>query len=406
MLQREAGSFAALSILNFRILFVGALASFTAFFTATVIQGVVAFELTGTNTAVGGVVFGQGLGMLLCGPLGGAYADRLPKRRVVVIGQVVSATCYGTIGYLYATRQLEVFHLVANAFVVGCVFGFIGPARQALAADLVPVNMVGNAMALNVVSNTMSRVAGPFVAAVLLAYERAGPAAAYATTSLLYFTSAVLLFFLPSSIVREDVRETHVVADLVQGLRYAWHHPRLRNLLIFFVGVMLIGFPQVTLLPGLLENELGHPAEDFTRFALCSAVGALAASLTVARYADSPRATKIYGWLAMSFGVGLVMLSLMPSYPLALATMLVIGASSGGFQALNGAVIARETEPVFLGRMMSLTLLAFAGFSVTALPLGFLADHFGERPVLAGMGLGVVVLAFWMAAAVLRDEAR
>jgi MFS family permease len=406
MLQRAEGSFAALSILNFRILFIGALASFTAFFTATVIQGVVAFELTGTNTAVGGVVFGQGLGMFLCGPLGGAYADRLPKRRVVAIGQVVSATCYGTVGYLYATGQLHVIHLVANAFVVGCVFGFIGPARQALTADLVPPAMIGNAMALSVVSNTMSRVAGPFVAAVLLAYASAGPAAAYATTSFLYYTSAVMLLFLPRSIVRDDVAQTHVVADLMQGLRYAWHHPRLRNLLIFYVAVMLIGFPHVTLIPGLLENQLGRPAEDFTRFALCSAIGALSASLLVARFADSSKAIRIYGRLAMSFGVGLVVLSMMPSYPLAVASMFLIGASSGGFQALNGAVIARETEPGYLGRMMSLTLLAFAGFSLTALPLGFLADLLGERIVLAGMGLGVLLLAFWMAAAVLRDEAR
>jgi MFS family permease len=406
MLQRAEGSFAALSILNYRILFIGALASFTGFFTATVIQGVVAFELTGTNTAVGSVVFGQGLGMFLCGPLGGAYADRLPKRRVVAIGQVVSATCYGTIGYLYATGQLHLIHLVANAFVVGCVFGFIGPARQALTADLVPPSMIGNAMALTMVSNTMSRVAGPFVAAILLAYASAGPAAAYATTSFLYYTSACLLLFLPPSIVRDDVSATHVVADLIGGLRYAWHHPRLRNLLIFYVGVMLIGFPHVTLLPGLLENELGRPAQDFTRFALCSALGALVSSLIVARHADSKRATKIYGRLAMSFGVGLVILSLMPSYPLALASMLVIGASTGGFQALNGAVIAKETDPPYLGRMMSLTMLAFAGFSLTALPLGFLADHFGERIVLSGMGASVLALALWMAAAILRDEKR
>jgi len=399
----ESGAFDALLIRNYRMLFLGTLASFTAFFTSTVIQGVVAFELTGTNTAVGGVVFGQGLGMALAGPLGGAYADRLPKRRVIAIGQTLSAICFGSVGLLYASGTLEIFHLVINGFIVGCGFGFIGPARQALVVDLVPDRILGNAMALTMVSNTMSRVAGPLVAAVMIAYQGAGPAAAYGVMSVLYLTSAALLLLLPPSVVREDADETHVLEDLAFGLRYAWQHTRLRHLLIFFVGVMLIGFPHVTLIPGLLENQLDRSAEDLTRMALFSAIGALGASLTAARYADSPHATRIYSWLAIGFGMSLIILSAMPAFAFAAVSMLFVGAMSGGFHALNGAVIARETEPAYMGRVMSLTLLAFAGFSLTALPLGILADRFGERTVLFGMGSGVVVLALWMAAIVARD---
>jgi len=385
------------------MLFVGTLASFTAFFTSTVVQGVVAFELTGTNTAVGGVVFGQGLGMLFLGPLGGAYADRLPKRRVIAVGQALSAICFGTVGLLYASGSLQIVHLMINGFAVGCAFGFIGPARQALVVDLVPPKMLGNAMALTNVSNTMSRVAGPLVAAVLIAWESAGPAAAYGVMSVLYLTSAGLLLLLPRSIVRDDVSESHVLADLREGVRYAWGHTRLRHLLFFFVGVMLVGFPHVTLIPGLLENQLERSAADLTRMALFSAIGALSASLFVARYADSRHATRIYSWLAIGFGGSLIILSRMPSFTSAVASMVLVGAMSGGFHALNGAVIARETEPNFMGRVMSLTLLAFAGFSLTALPLGILADRFGERTVLLGMGIVVVGIAVSMAAVVARD---
>jgi predicted MFS family arabinose efflux permease len=152
-----------------------------------------------------------------------------------------------------------------------------------------------------------------------------------------------------------------------------------------------------------LENQLDRSAEDLTRMALFSAIGALGASLTAARYADSPHATRIYSWLAIGFGMSLIILSAMPAFAFAAVSMLFVGAMSGGFHALNGAVIARETEPAYMGRVMSLTLLAFAGFSLTALPLGILADRFGERTVLFGMGSGVVVLALWMAAIVARD---
>jgi MFS family permease len=403
MPRNEARSFGALSIPNFRNLFVGTLASFTAFFISTVIQGVVAFELAGSNTAVGGVIFGQGVGMFLSGPLGGAYADRLPKRRVIAVCQSFSSLCFGAVGVLYSLGTLEIEHLVLNGFFVGCAFGFIGPARQALVVDLVPQSLLGNAMALTTVANTMSRVCGPLLAGIFLALPGAGPAAAYAAMSLLYLVSAGLLLLLPRSVVRDNVGETHVIQDLLAGLRYAWNHIRLRHLLTFFVSVMLIGFPHVTLIPGLLENVLGRSAEDLTRFALFSAIGALLASLTVARHADSPHATRIYSWLAIGFGLSLVLLSSMPGFFSAVACMLLVGATSGGFHALNGAVIARETDPAYMGRVMSLSMLSFAGFSLTSLPLGILADHFGERSVMFGMGLGVFALSIYMAALVARD---
>jgi MFS family permease len=341
--------------------------------------------------------------MFLSGPLGGAYADRLRKRRVIAICQTVSAVCFGSIGLLYALGSLRIGHLVLNGFFVGCAFGFIGPARQALVVDLVPKSLLGNAMALTTVANTMSRVSGPLVAALFLASPSAGPAAAYGAMSLLYLVSALLLLLLPRSVVRENVDETHVIQDLSAGLRYTWNHIRLRHLLFFFVSVMLIGFPHVTLIPGLLENQLDRSADELTRFAFFSAIGALLASLSVARYADSPHATRLYSWMAIAFGVSLIMLASMPGFTSAVACMILVGASSGGFHALNGAVIARETDPLYMGRVMSLSMLSFAGFSMTALPLGIMADQFGERTVLFAMGIAVFALSIFMMNVVAND---
>jgi len=406
MSDGEAGSFGAFRIPNFRVLFVGTLASFTAFFMSTIVQSVVAFELTGTNTAVGAAVFGQGLGMVIFGPIGGAYADRLPKRRVIATAQTLSALSLGSLGLLYARDAIELVHLVMSSFVLGGAFGFFGPARQALVVELVSVELRGNAMALTNVANTMSRVLGPFVAGVLLSVGELGGALAYGVMALLYLLSALLLLLLPRSVVREGVGDTHVLSDTMEGLRYAWNHIRLRHLLMFFVGVMLIGFPHVTLITGFLENQLDRSAADLTQMAFFSAIGALCMSLTVARYADSAHATRVYSWMAVGFGLTLMVLSGAPGFETAVAAMVLVGATSGGFHALNGAVIARETETLYMGRVMSLTMMAFAGFSLTALPLGIAADRFGERVVLFGMGLAVLVLALVMAGVVARDSVR
>ena len=78
------------------------------------------------------------------------------------------------------------------------------------------------------------------------------------------------------------------------------------------------------------------------------------------------------------------------------------GASSGGFQVLNAAVIARRVEPMYIGRVMSLTLLAFAGFGLMALPYGVLADAVGERATLLAMGVLVLVLSFFFSVGLAR----
>jgi predicted MFS family arabinose efflux permease len=204
--------------------------------------------------------------------------------------------------------------------------------------------------------------------------------------------------------VRAGADEQHVLSDVVDGLRYVWNHRRLRLTMIFFVSVILIGFPHVTVLPGLLENSLGRDAADVTGLYLASAVGALAASVAVARFADSSHAIAIYSGLGTAFGVGLVGLSLSPSFAWALFTMLGVGAANGGFQTLNSAVIVRETETRYIGRVLSLTLMAFAGFGLMALPLGALADAIGERGTLAGMGVCVLLLSMVLGGALARER--
>ena len=189
MPPQQAGSFGAFQVPDFRILFVGTIFSSTAFFMSTIVQSIVAFELTGLNGAVGIAVFGQGLGMFLCGPLGGAYADRLPKRRVIATGQTVSALSLATLGALYSTGRVEIIHLAINSFVMGAAFGFTGPARQALVIDLVPESLRGNAMTLTNVSNTTSRLLGPALAGILVGIESLGASVAYWTMSTLYLSS-------------------------------------------------------------------------------------------------------------------------------------------------------------------------------------------------------------------------
>lgn len=387
-------TFVSLEVRHFRILWFGTFFSFVAFFMSMIVQSVVAFEVSGTNTAVGYVVAAQGGAMMSFGSVGGAIADRWPKRRVVVLCQIATAAVMTWIGLLLGAGRLRLEMLAGGAFVMGASFAFMGPARQSLVADLVPEHHLGNAMAVTMIANTASRVLGPVVAGVLLGWPGIGAEGAYFVMALFYSISAVSMAFLPKSVVRASASDLSVFGSVVAGLSYVWHHAHLRLLVIFFMAVIFIGFPHVTVLPGLLENVYAIDSAKVSQLFIASAIGALLSSIFVARFADSPGALLIYSLMAGVFGVALVALAWAPGLDWAAWAMLWVGIGSGGFQALNSAVIARETEPEYMGRVMSLTMLAFAGFGLMALPVGAMADFVGEQATLVSLGV-VVVLTSW-----------
>jgi MFS family permease len=375
-----------------------------AFFMAMIVQSVVAFDVAGNNKAVGLVVFGQGFAMATMGPIGGAFADRWPKRRVIATFQSASSLVFAGLAWLIATDQIDILRLTLGSTLIGVTLAFLGPARQGMVVECVPHELRGNAMAVTNVANTGARVVGPAVAGVLLAADWSGPVGAYITMSLLYAASALSLLFLPKSAVRHDARDRPIFADIVDGVRYVVHDRRLFLLMAFFVTVILTGFPHVTVLPGLIENVLSRPAPVVSQLFISSAVGALLASVSVTRFGDSPRAHIIYTSLGCLFGVSLIGVAMAPSFLWVMVGMFGVGAGSGAFQTLNAAVIARVTQPAYMGRVMSLVILAFAGFGLMALPYGVLADWIGERQTLFAMGAAVLALCGFLGTALARQN--
>lgn len=382
-------TFQALENRHFRTMWIGSFFSFVAFFMSTVVQAVLAFQLTGSNSAVGLVVFGQGVAQLLLGPFGGALADRVSKKKLILFCQSLPFISFTALAVLVVTDLISVGYLVAGAFVNGVSFSFLGPARQAYIIDIVEERSRGNAVAMNQVALNASRVLGPAIAGLLLAIDVIGVSGAYFTMSAFYAVAMGSMLLIPGSPPPEGAGSRSVLGDVIEGYSYVASQPRLRTLVLFFVLVMMVGFPYVTVLPGFVENELGQDATVISLLLSVTAVGALVASLGVASLADSPRALLIYSAMGVVFGLSLIFAAVAPGVAFAVVTMLFVGIGSGAFQTLNGAVIIRESEPRYFGRVMALTMLAFAAFGLMGLPIGFLADQIGERGTLAVMGIVV-----------------
>jgi len=384
--------FSALHNRNFRLLWIGSLSAFVGFFASNVVQSVVAFQLTSSNRSVGEVVFGRGLAQLLLAPIGGALADRLSKRNILVSSQALTALVFFWLAWLTSLGTLRVGHLTAGGFLIGMTFSVLGPTRSAYVIEIVEPEARGNAIAMNQVALNASRVAGPAIAGLLLALPGLGASGAFVMMGLAYLGAVATQYFLPRTVPNPEASRRGLLADVADGVRYVGTHKRLKALLLMFGLSVMFGFPYVTVLPGLVQHQLGLPSSQVSVLFGISAVGGLLASVLIAKVADSPYMMRAYVLSGWAFGVSLLLLWLARDLLAAGALLFLVGVTSGCFTTLNGAVLLRNTDPRYMGRVMSLAMLAFGGFGLIGIPVGLLADAAGEGATCAVMGVLVCLV--------------
>ena len=385
-------TFAAFSVGRYRLHWTQTVAAFIAFSMSFTVQSVVAFDLTGANAAVGLVGAGNGIAWLIIGPLAGALADRLPKRRLLVLAQSVIALSFLFLAIMIVTGRIAIIWLVASSFLLGASFAFTGPTRRAYIGDLVPQNLVGNGVALLQSALSLPAMIGPAIAAGLLALPFIGPGGAYFAMSALLGLTIASLWLLPPGEPRR-ARRGGIYREIWLGLRYAAAQPRLRVLLVSLLLISAAGQPYQVLLPGLLENVLGREAEAVGLLQGVAGAGSLAIGLAVAGFVGTPWSGRVMYGMALIFGLGIALLGLAPSAVAAFPFMFMIGAGVSAFQAINTAEVLAQSEPEYHGRLTALTFFPFGVSTLAGLLFGNLADGVGERGVLIAMGLAVIAVA-------------
>jgi predicted MFS family arabinose efflux permease len=198
---------------------------------------------------------------------------------------------------------------------------------------------------------------------------------------------------LPASKPRDpSLPRKSVVGDLAMGFQHVRERPRLMLLVVAFVLVVMTGFSHHVLLPGFMENELGVESERMWVFLMVSAVTGLSVTIGLAGIADSRWAWPVMLLGGIILGGSLMLMSVAPSFLVACAVMLALGAGTGMFQMLNNALAMRESEQAYFGRVMALTMLAWGFNGLVGLPIGVVADHIGERHTLFIMGTAVITV--------------
>lgn len=403
-------TFSSMRNRNLRILWVGTFLNFMGVTMSGTAQGVVAFDLTGNNSAVGVVMLGQGLSLLLISPIAGTFADRFSKRVMLIVCQVLLMFTFGFVGFAIAAGFINVTILAMSSFTAGTMFAVIRPVRNAYIGEFAAPDQRGNAVAVQQLAMSGMQIIGPFLAGILLGWSLVGSSGTYFVMAGAFVFAIITVLQLPRSKSRpKQAADAGVLTETIEGFKYGWNNAEVRWVLAGFVMLTIFGTPFMTLLPGYTKDVLGVSTANFGFLLGVSAVGGLLVSLATASLADSPRAPLVLAICNVTFAASLLGLAFAPNFGTAVVVALFLGAGASGFQMLNTAIALRAASIEYMGRVASLTMMAFSLSGIVAFPLGALADAYGERVVLGWMGVAVlivaVILQVWKQM-MLRDEER
>ncbi|MDA1004515.1 MAG: MFS transporter [Chloroflexi bacterium] len=386
-------AFVSLRLVNFRYLWYSQIASFTGMQMQQVARGLLAYQLTGSYAAVGVVMMAWGIPQTLFSLVGGAVADRVNRRNIILIVQFGTGGLSLLTAFLILIGVISIPILFVMGLFQGTLFAFNMPARQAYLAELVPQSELMNAIALNNMAMNATRIVGPALAGIVIAVWDIS--AAYFLQSFLYLFVIYFMFRLPPSTghLRGNARRS-VVAEIGEGLSYVRNSPTLRLLIMMAFIPTILGMPYMTLLPGFAVDELGQGAGSYGFMFTVTGVGAIVGSLAIASLTGYPRKPLLQigaglGWGASLLGLGL--LARQFGYPGALVALCALGLFSTTYQTLNNTMVMAATDEAYYGRVMSIYMLTFSVFPLVAGPMGVVADHLSATTTFVLLGAGILV---------------
>lgn len=389
-------TFRSLSVRNYRIYASGALVSNVGTWMQRVAQDWLVLALTGSGTALGITTGLQLLPALLLSPLAGVVADRFPKRRVLMVTQVMMALPAALLGVLAITGVAEAWHVYVLAFLFGVGTAFDAPARQSFVVEMVGKDDLANAVGLNSASFNSGRMIGPAVAGVMIAALGSGPVA----TGWVILLNAVSYFAVFLSLVALRARELRPATPASRGrgavragVRYVRSRPDLVLILttVFFVGTFGMNFQMTSAL--MATEVFGKGAQAYGVLGSIMAIGSLAGALVAARR-ERPTRRLVVG-AALVFVVVEVAAGLMPTYLTFALVLPLLGLSALTMITAANAYIQLTVTPQMRGRVAALYLMVFMGGTPFGAPvIGWIGETFGARwtLILGGLVAGAGIL--------------
>lgn len=372
---------------SLRLFFAGQAVSLAGTWMQSVAQGWLIWRLTRSSELLGLVGFLGQLPVSLLGVVAGSLADRLPRRRLVLLTQanaIVQATLLAGVTLLGVVQP---WHVLVLAAMLGLTYAFEIPARQALLADIAGEHMP-NAIALNSSIVNAARAVGPALAGWAVA--TLGEGWCFALNAASFGGTFYALWVMEVPRQPPPAPGGHR-AHLAEGLRYAWETPHVRALLLLLFGSSLLAMPYATLLPVVASEVLHGDATLYGWLQALAGLGAFAGSVLLLLRRGLGGLARRVGVGASLLGLGVFTLGLSRSAPLSLAALALTGLGFITQMAGTMTLLQGLCPPALRGRVMGLFSTLFVGTTpFGALAFGLVAHRLGV-PATMTAGAGVVL---------------
>jgi MFS family permease len=388
---------------NYRLFFFGQLFSVIGTWMQTVAQSFLVLGLTHSGTQLGLVTAARFLPMFLFGPIGGVFADRLDKKRVLYVTQTASGLLAAVFAILIGTNSIKLWIIYLLAVALGFVNVFDNPARQSFISEMVSAEDLPNAVTLNSVSMNMARVFGAALGGVIAA--AIGLALCFACNAISFGAVLISLVAMRRSELFPAKRLARKKRQVRQGLAYVRRTPELLIPLIMIAVVGTLAWEFQVTLPLMASKVFGGGAASYGVMASVMGAGAVVGGL-ISAARGRPRARALC-LAAIGWGVAILAAAFAPNMSLELAAMVFVGYGSITFNSLAKTTLQLAARPEMRGRVMALWALAWLGSTPIGGPIvGWVGQEIGARWSLVIGGLPTLICGILALPALARIDRR
>jgi MFS family permease len=391
-------SFSPLKIRNFRIYLGGQAISMVGTWLQMTAQSWVVWELSHSATALGVTMMLGSLPVLLLGPWAGVWADRLDRRKLLIVTQIGAMLLAFILAGLTQTGLAQLWHVYLLSALLGIITAIDFPAQQTFLGDLSGMAEVRKAINLNITMFQLSRIFGPALAGVIIA--SLGAAMAFWLNGLSFVAVIISLWVVSSNQVRKG-HGGRFLSEFKEGVSYVTSQPRLQDLFILAILTTFFAFPVIlSLLPAVVGKVLQGDAATLSWLMMSSGAGALVGTTFLAPLTQASRRTGVVlggivgwtgFWLVLFSGVDWLPLSMASLFFVSVGIPAVLTTTMGLLQVLAPAEMRARLASLFF-------TLSFGMQPVASLLTGYTADMLTTSLAIRVNGLLLIVGALLLLA--------
>jgi MFS transporter, DHA1 family, staphyloferrin A biosynthesis exporter len=379
----------------YRLYFLGMLGQFASMNMQIVVGSLLIYRVTGSSALLGTMALTFAVPMIIFSLFGGAIADRMQKKWVLIYCLLFStAVSFGiayalTAGIISRENSASAWILIGSSLIQGVIMGTLLPARQSIIPEIVSRDQAMNAVALNVLGMNVLRLAAPGVAGFLI--DAFDFQAVYFTIGGLNLYAAIFLLFVPHT-SRIEKSGQSILEDIRRGLDYLRKDRTILFVLLFNLVAIVLSMPgQQQLLPIFVDDILKVSATSMGLLLSVSGAGALVGSLIMASLSGKKRGIMLI-FTGLISGISMIGFAFSTSMNLSLMFFVFAGFGQTVGTVCN-ALLQTYTEAKFMGRVMSILMLEWGIVSLVAFVVGIMVEALPVQWVIGGFAIALSLIS-------------